>query len=328
MKIVCTIITCVCWMFLCSCATRCAPRGAVGSAVPAEASFNEDAGAGGLWGDLLFVTLRLESGKELLFNVDTGAPVTVLDRSLEPILGKRQGEKPIHYAWSDGTANTYRAPKLYLGNAQLRTGDLVWVDDLSGLHRPTNTLSSPVQGILGMDCMRHYAIQLDFDAGKMRFLESGHLKREALGMAFPLTIDHSGHVTVAGFFMGTKGVNAIIDTGCACDGVLEPKEFQLALQQQRAAWTNWFKYPTGFVRYTVCFQKLVFGGESCTNIVIDEAPAMVANGRTYYLNAIGLPFLARHLVTFDFPKRLMYLQPRAELSFNYSKPTNAPKTNP
>lgn len=188
-------------------------------------------------------------------------------------------------------------------------------------------LPRPVQGILGMDCMRHYAIQMDFVAGKMRFLESDHLRREDLGLAFPLTIDHSGHVTVGVSFTGTRGVNPIIDTGCACDGVMEPKEFQLALQQQRAVWTNQYKYPTGVVRYTVCFQKLVFGGESCTDVVIDEAPALVANGRTYYLNAIGLPFLARHLVTFDFPNRMMYLRPRIEPSFNDSNPTNAPKTN-
>src|SRR6267142_2732617 len=52
--------------------------------LPDEVTINTDAGQ-------LFVTLRLESGKELPFVVDTGAPITVIDKSFEPMLGKRLG---------------------------------------------------------------------------------------------------------------------------------------------------------------------------------------------------------------------------------------------
>jgi Aspartyl protease len=297
----------VCGQLLCSCATR----DSVCPVLPAEAAFNEGAGSGGLWAEDLFVTLRLESGEELLFNVDTGAPVTVLDKSLVPRLAKRLSERQLHYAWEDRTAGAYRAPRLYIGNTQLRTGGLVWTDDTRRFDHPTNTHSGPVMGILGMDCMGHYAIQLDFAGGKMRFLESDHLGKEGLGKAFPLTVNRVGHVTVRESFTGTKSVNPIIDTGCGCDAVLEPKEFQLELQQQKAVWTNEFTYPSGYVRCTARFDKAVFGGETYTNLFIDRAPAMVAAGRTYYINAIGLPFLARHLVTLDFPKRTMYLKRRS-----------------
>jgi hypothetical protein len=152
----------MCLPLLCSCATRHSVR----PILPAEAAFNKGAGSGGLWGNLLFVTLRLESGEELLFNVDTGAPVTVLDKSLEPRLGKRLSERQLHYAWQDRTGGAYRAPKLYIGNTRLQTGDRVWTDDLSDTHHPTNTPSRPVLGILGMNCLRHYAIQLDFASAK------------------------------------------------------------------------------------------------------------------------------------------------------------------
>jgi hypothetical protein len=70
----------ICVLLLCSCAMRDSAR----SALPAEAAFNEGAGAGGLWSEHLLVTLRLETGEELLFIVDTGAPITVLDKSLVP----------------------------------------------------------------------------------------------------------------------------------------------------------------------------------------------------------------------------------------------------
>jgi len=54
---------------------------------PAEAPINEGAGRGAN----LFVMLHLENGEALPLVVDTGAPFTVLDRSLEPKLGKRLG---------------------------------------------------------------------------------------------------------------------------------------------------------------------------------------------------------------------------------------------
>ncbi len=57
------------------------------SELPADVSMNKEAGRGN-W---LFVTLRLESGEELPFFVDTGMTLTLLDKSLEPKLGKRLG---------------------------------------------------------------------------------------------------------------------------------------------------------------------------------------------------------------------------------------------
>ena len=47
--------------------------------LPADVTINKDAGRG----NLLFVTLRLESGEELAFFVDTGSTFTSFDKSLE-----------------------------------------------------------------------------------------------------------------------------------------------------------------------------------------------------------------------------------------------------
>lgn len=300
------VIAALCLAIPGSCATR--------DGVPvvlAEGAFNADAGSGGLWGNVLFLNLRLESGEEVRLTVDTGAPCTILDKSLAPRLGRPLGAEALHYAWRGAVACAYRAPKLYLGNTLLRMGDRVWTDDLRDLRdtrSPTNTPNRQVQGILGMDCLRHYAVQMDFAARQMRLLDSTHLRREDLGRAFRLKLDRAGHLTFGQSFTGTRGVHPIIDTGCACDGVLEPREFQSALLRQKVLWTNEFKYPTGFVRHTALLQQVTLGGKTYTNVFIDQCPAITAKGRTYYLNAIGLPFLARHLVTFDFPSHTMYLK--------------------
>jgi hypothetical protein len=286
-------------LVLCSCETADSIR----PELPAEVHFSKDAGRG----DWLYLTLRLENGDELLFNVDTGAPVTVLDKSLEPKLGKRLSETTVRYAWKEVTGHIYAAPKLYLGKTRLIIGDRVWTDELSRNLNRTNHIR-PVMGILGMDCLRHYCVQLDFAAGRMRFLDPDHLETAALGKTFPLTLHPSGYVTIRENFTRTKDVTPIIDTGCLVDGVLEPKEFDLELREQKAAWTNQFKDATGFSRCTAFFSKAVFGGETYADVFMDKAPAMLWKGRPHYVNAIGLPFLARHLVTFNFPKKTMYLQ--------------------
>jgi hypothetical protein len=289
----------MCLALLCSCATRDSDRPVLAT----EAQFNKGAGST----DWLYLTLHLENGENLLLLVDTGAPVTVLDRSLEPRLGKRLRATTSRYVWREMTGGIYKAPKLYLGNTRLWTSDTVWTADLES----TNAAGQQVMGVLGMDCLRHYAIQLDFAAARMRFLDPGHVAKEGLGRAFPLTVyptGPSGYVTVHGTFTGTKGVKPLLDTGCLVDGILEPKEFQLELSEQKAAWTNEFKDVTGFQRCGAFFPKAVFSGETYTNLSFERAPAMKYKSRTYYLNAIGLPFLARHLVTLDFPNKTMYLK--------------------
>ena len=79
---------------------------------------NRDAGRGN-W---LFVTVRLDSGTKLPLLVDTGTPVTLLDKSLAPRLGKRLGTLTFREFDVRQKSGIYAAPKLYLGNTPLLTG--------------------------------------------------------------------------------------------------------------------------------------------------------------------------------------------------------------
>src|SRR5688500_8190871 len=77
------IFSSACLVLLCSCATApiwLFPNDSLRPQIPSEAAFNKGAGRG----EFLFLPLRLEDGAEVLFLVDTGAPVTVLDNSLIP----------------------------------------------------------------------------------------------------------------------------------------------------------------------------------------------------------------------------------------------------
>ena len=162
---------------------------ALGAALPSEVSINQDAGCGGWFGGgWLTVKLRLETGEEVAFMVDTGSPITVLDDSLKSKLGKQVGTVPVNFVGSKRQpAGIYAAPKLVLGNVPLlTTNDYVVCTPLKKKSK------KHFQGILGMDCFEDYCIQLDFVAGKMRFLDSTETNAAAWGKMYPLLLARVG----------------------------------------------------------------------------------------------------------------------------------------
>ena len=259
--------------FLCSCATNPhSPAIAAATELPADTVINQDAGRG----CHLTVILRLEDGEEMLFMVDTGSPITLLDKSLESKLGRRRDTKTISFpGGGPERAGLYAAPKLYLGNTKLMIGNFVAVHDFNAHSSGTN---SSVMGILGMDCLRHYCIQLDFDAEKIRFLKSDQVEAAELGTAFPLTFFRGfyPHILRANFV--GDNTNLLIDVGCNIDAMVD----------------------TGVIHGLAVFlPEQDWSGEAYTNLIV---------GAVGHANALGLRFLARHLVTFDFPKSTMYLK--------------------
>ena len=91
----------------------------------------------------------------------------------------------------------------------------------------------------------------------------------------------------------------MIDTGLDIDGGLEPRLLREQVmnlkdnQARKLDELSWY------------FRECVWNGETYTNIVVRDAKGVVAASG---VNVLGLRFLARHLVTFDFPKRAMYLK--------------------
>lgn len=167
-------------LVLCSCKTPPPHQPSAiipASDLPGDVTLNRNAGG---WA-LIFVTLRFENGEEMPFVVDTGASYTVFEKSMAPKLGKRLATISLA-SWSgDHRAHVYAAPKLYLGDTPLVLSNVITCD-FDKLYYPG------VGGILGMDCLKHYRIQLDFDTGKMRFLNRAEVNAGELGEAFPLAI--------------------------------------------------------------------------------------------------------------------------------------------
>jgi len=263
--------------------------------LPAETYFNKEAGRGGH----LFIKLHLENGQELLFLVDTGAPVTMLDKSLEPLLGKVLATETGHIWYAKTNLNVYGMPKLYLENMQLLTGNRVFTDDFKRMD-----LGQPVMGILGMDCLRYYCIQLDFAAQKMRFFNPDANPGD-WGKTFSIIMTGNFFInpTVLTYANFSRSNNAwfSIDTGCPNDAELSMELFHQVLQEQTPYSTNQIKLPSGETEQVALFSKIEFNHEFYNDFILA--------GRASGENLLGLRFMARNrLVTLNFPKRKMYLQ--------------------
>lgn len=269
-------------LFLCSCATE----HSVSKSLPADVTLNRGAGRG----DEILVTLHLENGPDMLFLLDTGATSILLDKSLETKLGMCFWSYHTKPWYGMQHHKLYRAPKLYLGDTELQTSGWVFTDDMAtfsnAMAQFTHT-NRPIMGILGMSCLKHYCLQLDFTTGKLHFLDPAPADKQQWGKAFPLK-NFAGCFVVQDNFVGVKGQNTLIDSGCNFDGWLTPKLFQ--------QWTNQ--------------TKLLANGEALgTSAVLGGVtyPHVSLNGGGVF-NGMGLYFLARHLVTLDFPNRTMYLK--------------------
>lgn len=257
--------------------------GAVTSIVelPAPLAMSREAGNG----MLLFLEVQTEDGEAFPCAMDTGSPNTVLPASLEPKLGKRLGARRFSTLDSRNEVEyLYAAPKLFLGKTRLVTG--------------TQVGTSGKLGVLGMDCLRNYCIQLDFEAKVVRFLRADQIKVTELGKPFLLTKSRYATIQHAGFFQN-KESELLLDTGCPFDGYLNPRVFKRAARERHAQSLPLFK--DGAVQGTApgvaLFSECVWDNESYTNLVIAKG-----------FNLVGLRFLGRHLVTFDFPAGLVYLK--------------------
>jgi hypothetical protein len=276
-------------VLLCSCFGTVALAGqsiAPATNLPAEISINRGAGRG----DFLTVVLRLANGRDYPFVVDTGSPGTLLPKSAEPHLGKRVGKQKIHTLDSASEwVQLYTAPSLYIGNTSLVTAHTIgtWNDPL---------------GVLGMDCLAHYCIQIDFEAGKLRFLDPERVDTSDLGQCFGLTSLRYAYIHHPPLF-AKKSTDLLLDTGLPIDGMVSAPEFKRVAREQNAYPIPTIKdgVPVGLTSSMLCFPKCAWGDNSYYNLVLEP-------GRP---DILGLRFLARHLVTFNFPKQVVYFKARS-----------------
>jgi len=245
--------------------------------LPGEVRMNESAGR---WGGL-FVNVRFEDGEEAPIFVDTGCSLTILDKSLEDKVGKGVATTQFSGWLGKVSVKLYEAPKLSLNDTPLMLSQ-VGIYEMEKLPFP-----GAARGILGMDCLEHYCIQMDFQKRTVRFLDREGLNFAELGKSFDLIrrgrIPFIHDVSLP----GDTNLDLMIDTGYDLDGHSNKTDGRRKVELNDAIWN----------------------GCNYTNVILRqgslaEGDLKLAETR----QVLGIRFLARHLVTFDFPGGKMYLK--------------------
>jgi len=119
-------------------------------------------------GDCIVLPLTLEK-QEVLFCFDTGASRSCFDTTLRKTLGKYINTEIVGTLKAETFMETYESPAARLRNIDLQMDGQVMCTDLSDIRK---VLGRDIRGILGMDSLKHYIVQIDFDRGELKFFSS------------------------------------------------------------------------------------------------------------------------------------------------------------
>lgn len=247
-------------------------------------------------GKHIILMVRVGHGDELPFILDTGASLTAFDDSLAPQLGPRIQTMTI-WRWGERKdSGVYATPHFYLGGTRLLAGPTVTTCDFKDI---STTVGRPVLGLIGMDVLEHYCVQIDFAAGKVRFLDANHADKSKWGRAMPLTNIGDGCLAIRENLAGVEGAGSLIDTGDNSDGWLVPETYRQWTNQVRVLAAGEVHSPQG-----------VLNGDKYRHIDLRMLDVNSVATRDLHMqfNGVGLRALSRYVVTFDFPNRTMYLK--------------------
>ncbi len=261
-----------------------------------------------------FLTLPVEiDGKQYSFAVDTGAVATVLDKSFQKelvVFDESMKEAEIlNGAWS----KLYRSPLMTIKGTESGTlsfvrNSPVWCVDLSDLREASDQL---IAGVLGMDFLEQYALELDLAAGELRLLDSesltitqhdGLLNMDMVDRKLPNS-DVVGHSACVQIRSEKVKYWALIDTGAMFASLYIDREARVILTEREQLWP----WP---LMHEVDGEIKIGASDPATLRELKVGPF------THYLLDVkgtdlgcklGLHYWRRYRATFDFPRKLVYL---------------------
>jgi hypothetical protein len=242
-------------------------------------------------------------GKTGYFLLDTGTFTSVLDTSAFPDLVDLHKASDMQTPAGLQNLEFYTPPDLEVGPVNLRDTSYVGKADLSIL---SEYCGRTIMGILGVTGLKNFVVQIDFDARRLRFMPPDYDAHPEWGRA-------QGMFPVEGIpaivIKETNGDTAVkLDTGSMCGMTLPSEGFE---QARAAAHTSALLNSItsfGGEEQSQCLRwpSLPLEGWSYRDVIIEET-----NDQT---PSLGLPFLSRNLVTFDFPNLIFYLKPGKEFN--------------
>jgi hypothetical protein len=246
-------------------------------------------------GDFVLLPLIINQ-REYQFLLCTGLVTTVVDQKLRDEL-----ELPVTEPRNHGNRNGKKRYKLNarLGTNDLRFPDGVEVRDYSPMREG---LDLDFHGEIGMDVLRNQIVQIDFADGIVRFLPAVPAgSGESIKIVQPEFAVPILQLVVAGekpqrFFVSTARAGNSLDIDNRYLEELEEKGKAKVLTREEGV------VPSGTRSFrTVRVEEIQIGSFRHAGLIANSGEG----------NSVGLSYLSRFLVTFDFPHGKMYLKKAA-----------------
>lgn len=263
-------------------------------------------------GDFLLLPLTIDQ-HEYPFLVNTGLPVTVIDETLKKKFDLHKVDPQPGAARAGTRRDRYGSLHAALGNLRLDFPEGVEAGDYKSMREG---LDIEIFGELGMDVLAPYIVQVDFDQGKLRFLQSlPPGPGEAVKIRQPG--DENRVPTVLVVLAGQPAQKFIISTARGGNS-LDVNPDLLAKLEETGKATNLAKergiQRTGTARFDAFrITAAQLGGSKSEGLIANRSEQ----------NGVGLSYLARFVVTFDFPRGKMFLkkgphfaEPDSQLDFS------------
>ncbi len=246
-------------------------------------------------GNQIILPVRFKDN-EYWFLLDTGSSFTIFDSSFKYDLGEVIGKVTTNTPRNTITTDVYKAPEAFLGEINLKSCDAVLCVDLeqTGFGE-----GKKIKGIIGMNFLRKYMVQIDFDFDMLYIYQSVQGEQLRWGQQCDLTFPKGGLPHVKGVVFFDIPVEFLIDTGHSMTGSLEEKIFRQILSQKKAKTIEASFITLGgtITEREARINDLSIADFHYKDLIFSELDSSI----------LGLEFLGRHGVIFDFPNKKFYL---------------------
>ncbi|MGH7194508.1 MAG: retropepsin-like aspartic protease, partial [Candidatus Saccharimonadales bacterium] len=245
-----------------------------------------------------FLTLPVTMNDKVYpFLIDTGCTFCSFDGALRALLGPKTRTEVALVAGGATQFDFYSAPAFRLGRLDFRPKEAMHVD----LREYMMFKGNDVYGIVGFTCLLDKVISIDFDAGKVRFLDrvptnAGHRVPLEWSMKGKLLDGPYAVASVAGagdcrFFVDTGYLS--FDTGELEKSLLDRLQASRRVEYIGPATSAWGLAGMAPKR-TARLRQLSIGPFSHREVLVSDSSLH---------NKLGLRYLSRYVVTFDFPNK-------------------------
>jgi len=240
--------------------------------------------------------------------IDTGSGWTVFDTSHRGALGKPISDVAVETPSGVLVGERFNAPQINFGTFGIHIFEEVVCFDLSAA---SDALGEQIDGVLGIDMLMGCIISVNFDEGKLRFLEAAD---PSFGKQVPVVMDDArgpGFPKVRAAFDEKSTVLFSIDTGRVSTfaGGLDSVEYAQRLENKElssalAVAHSEYQFRPFMIETTMDMKlgrakSFSLGGYKHQNLVFGQYPN----------SSVGLGYLSRYCVLFDFRNGVMYLRP-------------------